>query len=807
GSFEFADPTPGDSGKIKQVNIAVDVAFDYNPVSADPAQHNSLIGQYALNDPNAQGACAFSLSAPLSALADGKTSIKIDVLNVTDQANGVVEDNSAPITLTADKGQFSNGRDSTVVTTTKTTTPPIVANASALYFVGNVPGIAKIVASYNCGDMTVTRNVVVVLLDPGQTGKSSISVVSDKAGVPATGTSSAATITSFAFQPNGDPVLQMTPIVFETSFAGSTLWDGDPLHPPSNKVTVLTPDGTGKATAYLNVGYTPGITTITATYNNVPDDSPSAKTTVKIYTLGAITFVKSEPAQMGVKNSGYNESSNVQFKVFDDSGNIIPEGQEVLFDISDAPGRPYLLIDKSWTDVDGLVSTVLVSGTVATTITVTAKSTIGQTTLNGSSPPIPIVGAKPSARYFSVGTVTPFINQDEGNYKQDYQFVAHLGDRYSNMVLKPTTVHFRTEAGTITPQAISADAKAQATQRKIQPYPIEVPYCNDLDPAMPYCANTEPHYGTHNPRDGFMTMIAVTTGEEEYQDDDGNGEFNQSYVWYYLGAGVPPHEQPVGPSDMVCSWAGFDPVTKACTDGPAPIGWHSFGGSNFIPSEPFVDLPEPYVDKNDNGICDPVNPADLGKQAYACSEPYFDSNNNGLWDQGNKKWDPDTTIWDEGYQTWTREMDISWSKFGECSATDTDNNFVDDWAAGIVSRNWLCNDGINSGTVFNIPKMGAMDFRGRICDMNLNSLISERDGGIAALWTTSPGIYVCDSTSCTLKPSTVVNMATPIPLIGRTSVGITLVKSLPFRRTRLAIIAEARRFTSRTRSSHSVRAL
>jgi hypothetical protein len=64
-------------------------------------------------------------------------------------------------------------------------------------------------------------------------------------------------------------------------------------------------------------------------------------------------------------------------------------------------------------------------------------------------------------------------------------------------------------------------------------------------------------------------------------------------------------------------------------------------GSNGFPrdgvyqvGESFIDMPEPFVDYNDNGIRDG-------------NEPYTDFNGNGAWDQPNGVWDADAAIWAE----------------------------------------------------------------------------------------------------------------------------------------------------------------
>ena len=87
-----------------------------------------------------------------------------------------------------------------------------------------------------------------------------------------------------------------------------------------------------------------------------------------------------------------------------------------------------------------------------------------------------------------------------------------------------------------------------------------------------------------NPRDGLVTLIAFARGAEGFDDSNQNG------VW-----------------DL---------------------------------GEPFDDLPEPFVDADDNNQWTP-------------GEWYQDVNGNGSWDAGNGRYDAETVIWKESYMIWS----------------------------------------------------------------------------------------------------------------------------------------------------------
>ncbi|MBI5527046.1 MAG: hypothetical protein HY897_11985 [Deltaproteobacteria bacterium] len=740
GSFDVADTSLGDSGTIKNINVVVDVNYSFDPDSGELDQHDNLISQGALNDPNAVGPCAFKIEAdPPSAIANGRDTVQILITGVRDQSGGIVPSGTA-VQVESDHGTFSNGRENIVVLTDAN------GDATTGLLVGNEPGIATIQASFNCNGTYPSRQVQVVLLDPAQIGKASISLVAGAAKVLANGTDTVE-INGFAFQANGQPAPDGTPISFATS-ASTFVQSG------TGAAIALTTNG--MATVDLKGGTSAGLARITGDYDpdGVPNngDEVQGKVEVQLITLGSIQFLSVNPNVLGVKHSGYNESAAIQFKVLDNNSEPFPEKQEVNFTLSSSPGGVSLIAYKSYTDLDGKVSTVIISGTVATTVTVTARATMGSTTVTGVTDVIPIIGAKPSAKYIQLSAPMTFdktrvalaVNFDEQVIDQkenvEYVFTTFLGDRYSNFVERPTTIHFRSEGGTITPQVVSDDSKGDARIRKINPPPL------DVAPVV-----GEPSYTasghTYNPRDGLVTAITVTTGEEEFDDNNGDGDFTRSdYFRDQDGNSL------LTAGDDVCKAVNINPDTGECS------AWVAYNGSNFSKSEPFVDLPEPYVDANDNWLCDP-------------GEPFFDTNLDGYCgdaggNTGNNEWDSNTNIWAEGYQVWTYAYNnIEFGPQGACAGG----------VPGPNSMNIICPSG-----AFALLNGGSQTFTANLCDFNFNALFSERESGIFGLWTTSPGIYVTDAEGgVVLKPVTTISNEEAFPLESVASAIVRWVKQSP----------------------------
>jgi hypothetical protein len=204
---------------------------------------------------------------------------------------------------------------------------------------------------------------------------------------------------------------------------------------------------------------------------------------------------------------------------------------------------------------------------------------------------------------------------------------AHTGDRNGDGVPN-AIVSFLTEAGTIgTSETSKTDVIGNATvlHKTSYPLPLEVepgtfswsplndrthtgayiaplwmhPFTWTADPRTPGAiTNQEPQrpdpirktagnvFYKNNPRDNLVSMIAVTAGEEGFSDDNNNGK----------------------------------------QDG----------------AEVFDDLPEPFVDSNDNGTYD----ADIG-------EKFIDVDGNGTWTPKNGIWDANALIWVQERLLWT----------------------------------------------------------------------------------------------------------------------------------------------------------
>lgn len=200
-----------------------------------------------------------------------------------------------------------------------------------------------------------------------------------------------------------------------------------------------------------------------------------------------------------------------------------------------------------------------------------------------------------------------------------------------------------------------------------------------------------------NPRDGWVTVLAVTQGEEGFFDQNGNGIYD----------------------------AG----------------------------EKFIDTPgEPFLDADDNGVYNrPESFLDLNLDGiYNLGEPFIDDNNNGRYDSGdpffidvnhdtlwngpNGAWDSSTLIWKQikllfsGALYWDR-LDNDVPSQPQCVGVIAPYNCEGQTASRIeITRN----QDPNNPDRFRVPNGGCADFEIYLSDRNLNWLIPGTVVSVAA---------------------------------------------------------------------------
>jgi hypothetical protein len=408
--------------------------------------------------------------------------------------------------------------------------------------------------------------------------------------IPADGV--ATTTITATLKQNGAPLVGKA-VVFASPLAGTSV-----SAPP------LT-DSNGQTSVVFTANDTGGSATVTGTFAATASLNVTGQAIVALPQLGQVNLLSQQHDIIGVRYSGFQETSILTFQLFDTANQPYPPGLKVDF-THQSLGRSFIGINEASctiafpsicsasgvTNASGQVTVLITSGQTAGVVLVAAGATAGGLSTGGVASNIAIVGAKASGAHAFVDCDLKNVSVDsdckDSHTPTAVNCTMALADRFNNVLGVSTIVQYFSEAGTAGPPAYTPqyDPKKPPTGqvglglavsyvRADGQLPIDVP---------PFGGEFSLEYvngcGTlvHNPRDGLVTVIAMANGEEGFVDLNGNGVYD--------------------------------------------------------PGEPYIDMGEPYIDANDNGKWDP-------------GEYFFDYNRNGVYDGPNGRWDSDTVIWAE----------------------------------------------------------------------------------------------------------------------------------------------------------------
>ena len=295
-------------------------------------------------------------------------------------------------------------------------------------------------------------------------------------------------------------------------------------------ITGNTSTSTGVLTVTYGATGCAGDDVITATA--VVDGSQLSATgsiNVAASTVGSIEFQTATPSKIGLRGTGgvgIPETSTVVFRVVDATGG--PSiGREVSFDLNTTAGGITLTPTTAISGSNGEVQTVVQSGTVATTIRVTATVTDVTPNIGSQSSELTITTGLPDQNSVSLAVET--INV-EGWVLDGTQnpVTVRLSDRFNNPVPDGTAVTLSTEGGKIAGSCTtetSTDESGFCTVNWVSQNPRPV----DLPAGGPFTS-----------RAGRSEIYMTTIGEESFTDANGNGYFDDGDPW--IPGGTDPND-------------------------------------------------------------------------------------------------------------------------------------------------------------------------------------------------------------------------------------------------------------------------
>jgi hypothetical protein len=229
-----------------------------------------------------------------------------------------------------------------------------------------------------------------------------------------------------------------------------------------------------------------------------PTSTPTPEATATITPTSiprALVFAASSPQTIGVRGSTQPEQSTISFRVTDGQANGVA-GITVQFSLTSVGGETIEPLEAV-SDSNGVVSTVLSSGTRATTVRVNAI--LANSTISAQSGTVSIVGALPAFSRFSMA---PMLLNIAGRvtFGLEDEIAAYLNDRFGNAVPQGTVVNFFSNGGSVVAPVVSS-VQGVATGTLLSE-------------------------GGDIPPDGIVTIMGVTRGEETFVDANGNGVYD-----------------------------------------------------------------------------------------------------------------------------------------------------------------------------------------------------------------------------------------------------------------------------------------
>jgi hypothetical protein len=471
----------------------------------------------------------------------------------------------------------------------KTAVTDANGKASVDIYAGSSLGAGEVTASLSTGEIgkaivvVGATNVVMGSGTPFVSGKAAVSTSDLTAG----GT---ATISVLIQDDKGNPYTQPVDVNFSSTCATKNPAQATISSPVSSVNGVAT-------TTYLAQGCV-GADQINVTAN-AGGINLSASGTLNVLqaSVGSIVFLTAEPQNISILGTGGTESSVVKFKVLDKNSNVV-SNQSVSFSLNTTVGGISLDPIVATTNSEGIVQTVVRTGTVATSVRVTG-------TVDGSSP---VISSQSSQLIVSTGIPdqdsfslsAEFLNAE--GWDRDgtvVKITARLADAFNNPVPNGTTVSFTTEGGAIEDacQTTNGSCSVNWTSQLARPEGEVIidgtgAMIRNPSAVLNYDASVGRYGNFYGQRyGGRATITATAIGEESFPDLNGNGRFDASEL-------------------------------------------NAFLTEKDVSGKPF-DLADAFNDYNEDGL---FNPQQTGGQIGGNLEELVDFNTNGVFDAADTKY-------------------------------------------------------------------------------------------------------------------------------------------------------------------------
>lgn len=238
--------------------------------------------------------------------------------------------------------------------------------------------------------------------------------------------------------------------------------------------------------------------------------SATGSVTVAPSVVGSIEFLSATPQKIGLQGTGgvgLPETATVVFRVVDSTGGPVA-GKAVVFSLDTGVGGVSFTPANAVSGADGRVQTVVKSGSVATSVRVTATITaLPGTNIATQSSQLVVTTGLPDQDSTSMALSCSNIEGFELD-GTPVTVTMRLADRYNNPAPDGTAITFNTEGGSVLGSCLTTTSGAQSG----------------------FCAVT---WTSSEPRpiNGRSTILATAIGEETFVDINGSGVFDGVDTW------------------------------------------------------------------------------------------------------------------------------------------------------------------------------------------------------------------------------------------------------------------------------------
>ncbi len=389
--------------------------------------------------------------------------------------------------------------------------------------------------------------------------------------------------------------LAATPI--QITFNSPCIASGEAKLSVGTTATNVVTSSFGEATVSYTANGCSGTDQVTATAV-IDNKQEVARTTLNISpdTILAITPIDPVVDQISLKGTGGQETAVISFTVTGTTGAPI---KNVMVDFSLSAqgggaslGGLALVNSEALSDKNGLVSTTVQAGNVATSVVVTAKARASN--IATQSKKLIVSTGIPDQDSFTLGANNHYPMAWDHNDIQS-TFTVQLADAFNNPVSDGTAISFTTEGGAIDDACTTLKGKCSVVWRSQNPRPIRNSSNNSVDRLL--CVNAggltfvADYANCVKERAGRVTVLAHAIGNESFIDANGNGLYD---------FGV----------DVFKTHDDYPSGNSEC-DKNAPLA--SSQKLSNSPRLPCDDLVEAYLDRDESG-------------AHDNDEPFVDAN-------------------------------------------------------------------------------------------------------------------------------------------------------------------------------------